>query len=155
MSEKVAACSDVEPAMPILIDGDNLLGTWRGRDRGAAAKRQLSFELARYAQRIRRRCLTVFDGTAPAGAGFGGETRFSGRGRSADEWILDFLRAEPEPQGWCVITSDRSLGDRCRHLCARVQRSDLFRKRLRAEPADEKPEPGADMDYWLDQFGED
>ena len=141
--------------MPILIDGDNLLGTWRGRDRGAGAKRHLSFELARYARQARRRCLTVFDGVAPSGLGFGGETRFSGRGRSADEWILDFLRAEAEPQGWRVITSDRSLGDRCRHLRAQVERSDLFRKRLRAEPADEKPEPGADMDYWLEQFGEE
>ncbi len=155
MPEKVAGCSDVERAMPILIDGDNLLGTWPGRDRGVAAKRHISFELARYARRIRRRCLTVFDGTAPSGTGFGGETRFSGRRRSADEWILDFLRAEAEPQGWCVITSDRSLGDRCRHLSARVERSDLFRKRLRTEPADEKPEPGVDMDYWLEQFGED
>lgn len=141
--------------MPILIDGDNLLGTWSGRDRGDAWKRRVSFELARFARRTRRRCLTVFDGTAPAGLGFGGETRFSGHGRSADEWILDFLRAEPEPQGWCVITSDRSLGDRCRHLRVRVERSDLFRKRLRTAPADEKPEPGADMDYWLEQFGED
>ena len=141
--------------MPILIDGDNLLGTWRNRDRGDAAKRKLSFELARYAQRVRRRCLVVFDGTAPAGLGFGGETRFSGRGRSADDWILDFLRAEPEPRGWWVITSDRSLGDRCRHLSARVERSDLFRKRLRAGTAGEKPEPGEDMDYWIEQFGED
>ena len=136
--------------MPILIDGDNLLGTWRGRDRSDAAKRQLSFDLARYAQRVRRRCLTVFDGTSPRGVGFGGETRFSGRGRSADEWILDFLRSELEPQGWCVVTSDRSLGDRCRHLSARVERSDLFRKRLSNSPTDEKPEPGADEDYWLD-----
>jgi len=141
--------------MPILIDGDNLLGTWPGRDRGNEAKRRLSFELARYARRTRRRCLTVFDGTTPSGLGFGAATRFSGRGRSADEWILDFLRAETEPQGWCVITSDRSLGDRCRHLRARVERSDLFRKRLSAKPTDEKPEPGTDMDYWLEQFGEE
>jgi len=139
--------------MPLLIDGDNLLGTWPGRDRGDSAKRKLSFELARYAQRSRRRCVTVFDGTG--GSGFGGETRFSGRGKSADEWILDFLREQAEPQGWCVVTSDRSLGDRCRHLSARIERSDLFRKRLRPAAADEKPEPGADMDYWLEQFGEE
>ncbi len=97
----------------------------------------------------------VFDGPAPEGPGFGGETRFSGRGRSADEWILDFLRSEPEPQGWLVVTSDRSLGDRCRHLSARVERSDRFRMRLRPKPGDEKPEPGEDMDYWLEQFGND
>ena len=141
--------------MPLLIDGDNLLGTWRGRERSLDHKRQLSFELARYARRARRRCVTVFDGPAPASGGFGGETRFSGRGRSADDWILDFLRAENEPQGWCVITSDRSLGDRCRHLRARVERSDLFRKRMHTGPDEEKPEPGTDIDYWLEQFGEE
>lgn len=145
----------VERLVPILIDGDNLLGTWPGRDRGHEAKRRLSFELTRYGRRIRRHCLAVFDGVAPTGLGFSGNTKFSGRGRSADEWILDFLRAETEPQGWCVITSDRSLGDRCRHLRARVERSDIFRKRLCSKPADEKPEPGADMDYWLEQFGEE
>jgi len=141
--------------VPFLIDGDNLLGTWRGRDRGAEDKRRLSFELARFARTVRRRCVTVFDGPAPRGAGFGGETRFSGRGRSADEWILDFLRAEQEPQGWWVITSDRSLGDRCRHLRARVEKSDRFRKRLTPSSGDEKPDPGSDMDYWLEQFGEE
>ena len=141
--------------MPFLIDGDNLLGTWRGRDRSARAKRALSFEIARFARRVRRRCLTVFDGSAPVGTGLGGETRFSGAGRSADEWILDFLRAETEPQGWRVITSDRSLGDRCRHLRARVEKSDRFRKRLLGDEAEEKPSPGDDMDYWLEQFGEE
>lgn len=141
--------------MPFLIDGDNLLGTWRGRDRGDAAKRKLSFELTRFASRVRRRCVVVFDGPPPRGAGFGGETRFSGRGRSADEWILDFLRAETETRGWLVVTSDRSLADRCRHLSARTERSDLFRKRLSADPVEEKPEPGDDIEYWLERFGEE
>ncbi|NIM00941.1 MAG: hypothetical protein GTN89_08575 [Acidobacteria bacterium] len=141
--------------MPFLIDGDNLLGTWRGRDRGDAAKRKLSFELARFAARVRRRCVVVFDGPSPAGSGFGGETRFSGHGRSADEWILDFLRAETEPRGWLVVTSDRSLADRCRHLAARTERSDLFRKRLHTESSGEKPEPGDDVEYWLEQFGDE
>jgi hypothetical protein len=138
-----------------LIDGDNLLGTWRGRERDARAKRELSFELARFARRVRRRCVTVFDGPAPQGMGFGGETRFSGRGRSADDWILDFLRAEIEPQGWSVVTSDRSLGDRCRHLRARVERSDRFRKRLFIESGNEKPDAEQDVDYWIRQFGEE
>jgi hypothetical protein len=141
--------------MPFLVDGDNLLGTWRGRDRELAAKRRLSFELARFARRVRRRCVTIFDGPAPETAGFGGETLFSGRGRSADEAILDFLRAESEPRGWCVVTSDRSLGDRCRHLRARVERSDVFRKRLSSAPIREKPEPDEDIEYWLQQFGEE
>lgn len=141
--------------MPFLIDGDNLLGTWRGRDRSDAAKRALSFELARFARRIRRRCITVFDGTCPRGTAFDGEARFSGRGRSADEWILDFLRAEAEPQGWCVVTSDRSLGDRCRHLRARIERSDRFRKRLHTAPDDEKPDPGSEMEYWSEQFDDE
>lgn len=141
--------------MPFLIDGDNLLGTWRGRERDLDSKRALSFELARFGRRVRRRCVTVFDGTSPRATAFGGETRFSGRGRSADAWILDFLRGEADPAGWCVVTSDRSLGDRCRHLRARVEKSDEFRKRLHAGAGPEKPDPGSDMDYWADRFSDD
>jgi hypothetical protein len=139
--------------MPILVDGDNLLGNWRHKDRSDQNKSWLSFELARYGRSIRRRVVVYFDGPR-SGQGYAGEARFSGHGLSADAAILDHLKAEPEPAGWTLVTSDRSLADRARHLGATTERSDQFRKRLTAPGAETKPETESDVEFWLERFGE-
>jgi hypothetical protein len=141
--------------MPYLVDGDNLLGTWRGRERSTDERRDLALELARHARRLGRRLLTVFDGPEPGGAGFGADVRFAGGRRSADELILSILREQQDVRGWVVVTSDRSLGDRCRHLGARVERCDRFRLRLREETGPEKPVAEQDVDLWLERFRDD
>ena len=141
--------------MPYLVDGDNLLGTWRGRERSTDERRDLALELARHARRLGRRLLTVFDGPEPGGAGFGTDVRFAGGRRSADELILSILREQQDVRGWVVVTSDRSLGDRCRHLGARVERCDRFRLRLREETGPEKPVAEQDVDLWLERFRDD
>ena len=141
--------------MPFIVDGDNLLGTWPGRKRSDADRRRLAMELGRFSARSRRRVVTVFDGTPPPGSSFGAAVHFSGPGRSADDLILALLRTESNRRGWIVVTSDRSLGDQCRHLEARVERSDRFRRRLTQEAREEKPDREEDVAYWLDQFGEE
>lgn len=93
--------------MIYLVDGDNLLGTWPGRTRSACEKQRLAAELD-------GRAVVVFD--LP--------------GRSADDAILAALRREPNPAEWTVVTSDRSLSDRCRSLGASTERSHEFRRRL-------------------------
>ena len=140
--------------MPFLVDGDNLLGTWPGRRRSDAERRELAMELGRMAHRWRRRVWIVFDGQAPPATSFGSGVRFAGPTRSADDLILELLREQTDRRGWIVVTSDRSLGDQCRYLESRIEKSDAFRKRLRNQPTDEKPERETDIDYWLDQFGE-
>ena len=141
--------------MPYLIDGDNLLGTWRGRDRTDDERRALAHELSRLAVRTGRRVVVVFDGPETAGVRSGADVRFAGHGHSADERILALLRDQADRRGWIVVTSDRSLGDRCRHLGARIERCDRFRARLRAEPAAEKPNAEEELDLWLERFGGD
>ena len=141
--------------MPFLIDGDNLLGTWPGRRRSDAERRSLAFEIDRFATRRRRRMVVVFDGVAPPGLHLGVDVHFAGGGRTADELILDLLRREDDRRGWIVVTSDRSLGDQCRYMRAKTERSDLFRRRLSELGSDEKPEAEDDIDYWLKQFGDD
>ena len=141
--------------MPYLIDGDNLLGTWPGRKRSDAERRSLAFELDRFAVRRQRRVLVVFDGTPPPGMQLGPGAQFAGPGQSADEVILETLRKQQDRRGWIVVTSDRSLGDQCRYLQARLERCDQFRKHLGEEPDQEKPDREADVDYWLEQFGDD
>ena len=140
--------------MPLLVDGDNLLGTWPGRQRSDAERRQLAMELGRHAARARRRVVVVFDGTAPPAAAFGPGVLFSGPGRTADDLILEFLRGQEDRRGWTVVTSDRSLGDQCRFLEARVERCDRFRGRLRGGAVAEKPDREEDVDFWLAQFGD-
>ena len=140
--------------MPYLVDGDNLLGTWPGRSRSDAERRNLAFELDRLAARLGKRIVVVFDGRAQPGSALGPAVHFAGPAQAADEVILECLGQESDRRGWTVVTSDRSLGDRCRHLGARLVRSDLFRRRLAREPGAEKPEDETDVDYWLTQFTE-
>lgn len=138
--------------MPRIVDGDNLLGGWPGRSRGEADKRQLSHELARLAKREGREIRLVFDGSEPMGVAFGGLTRFAGQGRSADDLILEHLRAQQDPAGWIVVTDDRRLSDQSRWVGARVERCETLRQRL-AAGGEEKPSGGDDLDYWKDVFG--
>jgi predicted RNA-binding protein with PIN domain len=140
--------------VPFLIDGDNLLGTWPGRRRSDAERRQLAMQLARLGARLGRRIVTVFDGTPPPATSFGQDVHFSGAGINADQLILELLQEQEDRRGWTVVTSDRSLGDQCRYLEARVERSDLFRKRLLRGGDEEKPDREEDINYWLEQFGE-
>jgi len=141
--------------MPYLVDGDNLLGTWPGRRRSDAGRRELAMELGRLARRWRRRIFVVFDGQPPPATAFGADVRFAGSARTADDVILGLLREQSDRRGWVVVTSDRSLGDQCRFLGARVERSARCRARLAEAAVDEKPESDDDLEYWLDQFGED
>ncbi|MCP3980382.1 MAG: NYN domain-containing protein [bacterium] len=141
--------------MPFLIDGDNLLGTWRGRSRSDAERRKLAMQLGRFGARERRKVVVVFDGPSPPSVAYGTNVQFAGHGRSADDVILEQLRRENDPKGWTVVTSDRSLGDQCRYVGARIEKCDRFRIRLGRRNVDEKPEREEDIDYWLEQFGEE
>jgi hypothetical protein len=138
--------------MPWLVDGDNLLGTWR-RERTDLERRSVARQVARFAASHRRQAVIVFDGQAPAGLAFGPEVRWAGVGRSADDVILDLLRVQRDVRGWTVVTEDRSLGDRCRHLGARLERCSAFRARLCAGGGEEKPEREDDVEGWLHEFG--
>ena len=136
------------------MDGDNLLGGWPGRTRSEADKRQLSHELARLARQEGRDLLLVFDGPQPLAVAFGGRTLFAGQGKTADDLILEHLRAQQDPHGWIVVTNDRRLGDQARWVGAKVERCDTLRQRL-AATGEEKPAGGDDLEYWKDIFGVD
>ncbi|MDX1388762.1 MAG: NYN domain-containing protein [Acidobacteriota bacterium] len=135
--------------MPLIVDGNNLLG--ERRDDGA--RRLLVAEIARLAARERRRIVVVFDGPPPPHRFASVNTHFSGPGKSADTWILDFLREQTRPREWTVVTDDRQLGDRCRHLGARVERRRAFRERLATDRKAEKPTGPVDVEDWEDYFG--
>lgn len=137
--------------MPWIVDGDNLLGAKRDDE----AKRELARRIERYRVRTGRRILLVFDGPAPPIA-LPGEVEFSGPGRRADDRILHAVAGDPDRRGVTVVTDDRSLGDRCRALGARVARGGALRGELSPGGAeDEKPDPRNDLAHWERVFGED
>ncbi len=144
--------------MPWIVDGDNLLGRARRARTDDVEKRRLSAELDRFARAAGKRVTVWFDGDPPDRSGFSGHVRFSGRGRSADDGIHDQVRRSANPGGCVVVTSDRSLADRCRWLGARPMSCEEFRRRLaRAAAATgggEKPDRETDVDGWLEVFGE-
>ncbi len=140
--------------MPHLVDGDNLLGSWPGRDRSHREKRELARELGRMVVSERKRILLVFDGDTPVPPFGGAEVVFAGAGRSADDVILATLRGASDRAGWTVVTNDRSLADRSRSLGARIERCDQFRVRITTPRRDEKPDR-AEVDYWLEVFGDE
>lgn len=143
--------------MPVIVDGDNLLGSWPGRSRSDDERRALAREIGSFAAREGKAILLCFDGTAPLSVSPGRDVLFSGAGRTADDLILGHLKRQQDRHGFLVVTNDRSLADRCRWLGAKVERCDVFRKRLgesgRPE-ANGKADP-ADVDYWLGVFGEE
>ena len=137
--------------MPRLIDGDNLLGTWPGRRRTAGERRELAREVFRWAAGKRGRTVLVFDGSPPHEKPPHHDVVFSGGGRSADDWIVEHVKRQANPGAWLVVTSDRALGDRCRHAGARVQRCDEFRPTLR-QPNKDKPTGPVDIGEWQRYF---
>ncbi len=150
--------------MPYLVDGNNLahaLGLSQGgyADREACARRVAEFCSSRGA-----RATIVFDGPATQGPGvpkITSRTRvvFSAA-RSADETILQIIRDSSAPKDFTVVTSDKSLGDKARHLGALAERAHEFSKRLsrpesgRSRSGD-KPVPRESKEQikaWLEVF---
>lgn len=124
--------------MPYLVDGNNLahaLGLSEGgiADRGACARTVGAFCRSQGAQAI-----LVFDGPRPEGPLAASlpprVTVTFGEGRSADQLILEKVARSKNPRDMIVVTSDKSLGDRARHLGAGLMKSHEFAKRLDRTP---------------------
>lgn len=115
----------------------NLIGSrpdrwWNDPDR---AVRRLIEELDRYAAATGEEITVVFDRQppgVPSGAHGAAEVAFaSRRGRdAADHEIVRMLAEDPAPDSVRVVTSDRQLVERARHLGAGVTSSTSFRRRM-------------------------
>lgn len=150
--------------MPYLVDGNNLAHAL-GLSIGALADRETCTRVVASFCRARgARATLVFDGQAPEGARDStGSHRirvlYSGR-RSADDVILRLVSDSKAPADFTVVTSDKSLGDRSRHLGAAVERAHEFSRRLERRPGPkdappEKPAPNQtedEIEGWLAVF---
>ena len=113
--------SGAEPVV-WLIDGFNVLhaGVLRGRDRHewwTQPRRDALLRVVASFDEPAAEVLVVFDGREPPGEENAANVVFA---PSADDWLLDRVRAAAEPARLVVVTGDRQLADRVRHRGARV-----------------------------------
>jgi predicted RNA-binding protein with PIN domain len=119
----------------LIVDGMNVVGSrpdgwWRDRPR---AWRELRRDLEEYARNNDADVLLVLDGKRPAGWREDDlvETAFAPGGRdSADDAIVARVKADPDPDSLCVVTSDRDLAARVEELGAGTRGASVFRAEL-------------------------
>jgi hypothetical protein len=120
-----------------LVDGFNVLhaGVLRGRDRAewwTEPRREQLVALAERFDDAKAQIWIVFDGS---GAENPGETPASRVRRffapSADDWLVEQVRASPAPDCLAVVTADRAVAGRARHRGAQVVSPLAFLARCR------------------------
>ena len=143
--------------MPYLLDGNNLIGLFRGTSRPSAEDRQaLVAELAARLRRTRARAILFFDG--PAGdraSSMGALTIRPSSGGSADDAILREIEKTRSPGEMTVVTADRGLARRAREAGAAVSTpQDFFARFGRTAGGPSVPESTrpVDVDEWMRYF---
>jgi len=148
--------------MPYWFDGNNLIGQPVARARLDRVTRRAFLGLLSSFHRQRGGRFTVyFDGDDPdkAAAPPGVQVRYCAP-LSTDDAILRKLAEVRSPSEVTVVTNDRSLGNRCRNVGARIMAWQEFLSKMkpgnrsRAAPqaaADEE----VDLDEWARFFGFD
>jgi predicted RNA-binding protein with PIN domain len=117
------------------VDGSNFLGTVPGFDLGSDSSREaLITRLQDFAhEHPSFRLIAYFDGQKTSVRRAGGvEIRFTQRGKPADFFILEALRALPEAERRraLLVTADRDLADKARRLGTKVEAPTSFHRRL-------------------------
>jgi predicted RNA-binding protein with PIN domain len=151
-----------EAAMPLLIDGHNLIGKLDDLhldDPDDEAK--LVSRLRAYCARKRKRATVVFDHGLPGGrsplSGGGVEVVFASTGRTADGILRERVRRARDPRGLIVVTSDHEIVAAVQAWGARVIRAEEFAARLSAPQAafaDDVHLSAKEVKEWLKVFGD-
>jgi predicted RNA-binding protein with PIN domain len=121
-----------------IVDGMNVIGTrpdawWKDRD---GAMLRLVDMLERWAASDGEEVMVVFERPpSPPIRSSVIDVRHAPRPKpdAADDEIIRLLRADPQPAGVRVVTSDRRLAEMARARGATVEGADSFRRRLENE----------------------
>ncbi len=151
--------------MPYLVDGNNLAHALRLSAGGQADRNACVKIVQAFCRSHGSQATIVFDGPGrespdPATPGHRLTILFSEK-RSADDTILRLLSGAKGPRDFTVVTSDKSLGDKSRHLGAKVERAHEFARRLdrrgsASQGESEKPsgpQTPDEIEAWLRVFG--
>jgi hypothetical protein len=117
------------PALPVvelwLVDGFNtlhavLLGGEPREQWWRAEQRQRLIDRAAAFRDVDARIRIAFDGSRPADDVRADERVAVVFAPSADDWLVEQVRAAPHPERIAVVTGDRRVSGRCRHAGASV-----------------------------------
>ncbi|MFA1547459.1 NYN domain-containing protein [Actinomadura chokoriensis] len=123
------------PQVHLVVDGYNVTKTGYGELPLSDQRSRLVSGLGGLAAQTRAEVTCVFDGAeldAPVAiaAPRGVRVRFSAPGQTADELIVELVRAEPPGRPVVVVSSDREVADAARRADARPCPSALLLRRL-------------------------
>jgi len=147
--------------MPFIIDGHNLIGQLPGLSLADPDDEQKLVMLLRgHLLRARKKGTVVFDRGQPTGQGSLSNStltvRFARPPRTADEVIVELVRADRNPRGLTVITSDARLQAAVRERGATVRDAASFAHELLAAPMipdqKEKGLSRAEVEEWEREF---
>ncbi len=122
--------------MIIIIDGYNLLRAVYYHEKGKLTRErsQLIAELGQYHAARGHEIIVVFDAGPAMHATReiknGVVVMFSGQKSTADDWILAFVKREPEKEK-LIISRDRSLVDICKNYGTEQLDPEVFYRRVR------------------------
>lgn len=139
--------------MPYFLDGDNLVGTARGRRPAAGERDSLVSEIADRLRRTRARVVLFFDGAGKSVSLGSLSVRFA-EAASADDAIVREIARSSRPRETTVVTADRDLARRSRDAGATTMSPADFWKRFGAgEPGSARPgDTPVDVDDWEQWF---
>lgn len=153
-------------AVPYVIDGNNLLGSWGGPAKGDDRRHEVARRVAAVCRVRGAQAILVFDG-APLRADVPAQElgvvslRVPRPGEDADTLIRSLVDGAASPEDLVVVTSDKALYSYARTRGARVLRAHEWNAlERRAPPKDraltssspEKPDREDDIEGWLRRF---
>ena len=139
--------------MPYFLDGDNLVGTARGRPPAPEERDALVSEVAERLRRTRARVLRFCDGTGKSVSLGSRSLRVAGA-VSADDAIVREIARSSRPRETTVVTADRDLAHRARDAGAVTLSPTDFWKRFGASetPSGRPADTRVDVDDWMTWF---
>jgi predicted RNA-binding protein with PIN domain len=158
----------------LVFDGFNVFHRWEetsgffraSADMPAAVDRAMRTFAAFMPRAVVSRALVVLDGGLKAGRSrmAGVRVLHSGPKPTADDEILDLVRASRRASALCIVTTDRALGGNVRALGGRVMSVESFLDAIEREAGEAPEHPLADteglglspreVEDWLEVFGD-
>jgi predicted RNA-binding protein with PIN domain len=153
-------------AVPYLVDGNNLLGSWGGPRQDDDRRHEVVRRVAAFCRARGARATIVFDGHPLRGEMASQDlgpvsVRVPEPGSDADSVIRELIERAARPADIILVTSDRALYSYAKTLGASVLRAHEWNalertlaSRRKAPSGSEKPEREDDVEGWLKTFGD-
>lgn len=143
--------------MPYFLDGNNLIGRGRGSSRPTEEERAaLISEIAERLRKTKARVVVFFDGPQERTVTLGSLSIRHAAGATADDVILGEIERARAPREIVLVSEDRDLLRRARHLGAKTLTITEFWSRVgtREDRPERSPAGQIDVDEWMRYFSD-